>query len=277
MFRGVFRKPAFLVLMTGLFWFFCNAASAAYASDPFPAFSASAYVLKLDGVVLWQRNQDRRLPPASLTKIMTALIALRRTRFEDIAAVSAAAARETGTRLGLKQGERIRVGFLLAATLLQSANDACHALADHVAGSENAFTDLMNREARAMGMSGTHFTNACGHDNHGHYSTARDLAVLAEAALRDPDFSELVSIVSLDISTSGGRVFHLENKNELLGRYPGTIGVKTGFTSRAGKCVIALVERDAGTVLFVVLNAADRWWGSVEVLDAAFAYATESR
>jgi D-alanyl-D-alanine carboxypeptidase (penicillin-binding protein 5/6) len=264
-----------LVCIAGLIAWFCVIAGAGNASDPFPGFSASAYLVKVDGVTLWKRNQDRRLPPASLTKIMTALIAIRRTRLEDIAVVSSGAARETGTRLGLNQGERIRTGFLVAATLIESANDACHALADHVAGSEAAFVDLMNHEAQGLGMTGTRFANACGHDDSSHYSTARDLAKLAEVALRDPVFSELVSTASLDISTvGGGRVFHLENKNELLGRYRGTAGVKTGFTPRAGKCVIALVERNARQVLFVVLNAPDRWWGSVEVLDAAFAYAS---
>ena len=264
-----------LVCIAGLIAWCCSIVNAGNASDPFPGFRASAYLVKVDDVTLWQRNLDRRLPPASLTKIMTALIAIRRTRLEDIAVVSPGAAEETGTRLGLRQGERIRSGFLVAATLLQSANDACHALADHIAGSEASFVNLMNREARTLGMTGTRFANACGHDDSNHYSTARDLAKLAEVALRDPVFSELVSTISLDISTIGGaRVFHLENKNELLGRYPGTVGVKTGFTPHAGKCVIALVKRDARQVLFVALNATDRWWGSVEVLDAAFAYAS---
>jgi D-alanyl-D-alanine carboxypeptidase (penicillin-binding protein 5/6) len=270
------RRTALAACIAGLIAWCCSIAGAGKASDPFPGFEASAYLVKVDGTTLWQRNQDRRLPPASLTKIMTALIAIRRTRLEDIAVVSPAASRETGTRLGLRQGERMRSGFLVAATLLQSANDACRVLAEHVAGSEADFVNLMNREAQTLGMTGTRFTNACGHDDSNHYSTARDLATLAEAALRYPVFSELVSTVSLDISTvGGGRVFHLENKNELLGRYPGTKGVKTGFTPHAGKCVIALVERDARQVLFVALNATDRWWGSVEVLDAAFAYASD--
>jgi serine-type D-Ala-D-Ala carboxypeptidase (penicillin-binding protein 5/6) len=271
---NAFTRPACVVIVAGLISFWCGVANADGLSDPFPGFGASAYVLKVDGATLWQRNQDRRLPPASLTKIMTARIAIGRVRLDEVAVVSSAAARETGSRIGLRQGERIRAGFLIAATLLQSANDACHALADHVCGGEAAFVDLMNREARDLGMTETHFTNACGHDHRDHYSTARDLAKLAEASLGEPVFSEIVSAVSLDISTAGGRrVFHLENRNELLGRYPGTRGVKTGFTQGAGKCVIALVERGGTKVLFVVLNAPDRWWGSVEMLDAAFAHA----
>jgi D-alanyl-D-alanine carboxypeptidase (penicillin-binding protein 5/6) len=242
--------------------------------DPFPGFAASAYLLKIQGRILWARSPDRELAPASLTKIMTALLAVRRSRLDDPAVVSRDAARETGTRLGLKQGEEMYTGFLLAATLLRSANDACHALADHVAGSEKAFVSLMNGEARTLGMEHTRFRNACGHDQPGHYSTARDLSLLAEEALREPVFSDLVATVRLDISTKGGkRVFPLENKNELVGRYPGAAGVKTGFTDKAGKCVIALAERDGVRVLLVVLNAPDRWWGATDLLDAAFAQA----
>lgn len=245
---------------------------AADPADPLSGFAASSYLLTMDGKTVWARQPDRALPPASLTKIMTALIAIKRSRLDEIVVVSKKAAAETQYRLGLKAGEKMYVGFLLAASLLRSANDACHALADHVAGDETRFVALMNQEARALGMTNTHFTNSCGHDGPNHYSSARDLAILTEAALAEPIFSELVSTVYLDISTLGGkRVFHLENKNELVGRYPGAIGVKTGFTPKAGKCVIALVERDGLRALLVVLNAPDRWWGAAGALDAAFA------
>ncbi len=275
-----FKKRPYLAAALGL-WLWCSACSPAGAgelSDPFPEFDASAYLLSMQGRVLWARNPDRALAPASLTKIMTALLTIRRSRLDKLAVVSKSAAHETGTRLGLKQGEEMYTGFLLAATLLRSANDACHALADHVAGNEAAFVSLMNREALALGMKHTRFRNACGHDQAGHLSTARDLAILTEEALREPVFSDLVSTVRLDISTKGGkRVFSLENKNELVGRYPGAVGVKTGFTDRAGKCVIALVERDGVRALLVALNAPDRWWGATDLLDAAFARAGEAK
>ncbi len=255
-----------------LFIVLCGVSGAKEHPDSFPDFTASAYLLKTEGEVVWERNPDRALPPASLTKIMTALLVIKRANLDDIAIVRGDAARETGTRLGLRTGERMYVGFLLAATLLGSANDACHVLADHISGSEAEFTNLMNREARALGMRNTRFTNACGHDQPGHYSSARDLALLTEAGLAEPVFSELAATVFLNISTvGGGRVFRLENKNALIGRYPGARGVKTGFTAGAGKCVIALAERNGMRVLLVVLNAPDCWWGAVEMLDAAFA------
>ncbi len=270
------QKPLFFGPALGLWLFIAlsGAAGAKERPDPFPGITASAYLLKTESEVVWERNSDRALPPASLTKIMTALLVIKRAHLDDIAIVRDEAARETGTRLGLRRGERMYVGFLLAATLLGSANDACHALADYVSGSEAEFTKLMNREARALGMRNTRFTNACGHDQPGHYSSARDLALLAEAGLAEPVFSELAATVSLNISTVGGeRVFRLENKNELIGRYPGARGVKTGFTAGAGKCVIALAERNGVRVLLVVLNAPDRWWRAAEMLDAAFARA----
>ncbi len=275
-----FRNRPYCALALGLWLLFaaCGAARAEEVSDPFPGFAASAYLLEIQGRAVWARNPDLTLAPASLTKIMTALLAIRRSRLDELAAVGKDAARETGTRLGLKQGEEIYTGFLLAATLLRSANDACHALADHVAGSEARFVSLMNQEALALGMEHTRFANACGHDQSGHYSTARDLALIAEEALREPVFADLVSTVRLDISTKGGRrVFTVENKNELVGRYPGALGVKTGFTDKAGKCVVALAERNGVRVLLVVLNAPDRWWGATDLLDAAFARAGQTK
>jgi D-alanyl-D-alanine carboxypeptidase (penicillin-binding protein 5/6) len=233
---------------------------------------AAAYLVKVDGREVWARNPDRPLPPGSLTKMMTALLVLERADLGQVAAVSREASRETGTRLGLAPGDRMSVVELLGATLLGSANDACHVLADHVAGSETKFVDLMNARAREMGLSNTRFANACGHDDPGLYSTARDLARLAETAMGNPVFAKMSGLVAGEISTSdGGRTFILENKNLLIGSYRGAKGVKTGFTGRAGKCLAAFAERDGKRVLLVLLNAPDRWWKAGQILDAAFA------
>jgi len=246
-------------------------AEAAGPGDPFGRVAA-AYLVKVDGRDVWARNPDRRLAPGSLTKMMTGLLVLERADPGQVATVSLEASRETGTRLGLEAGDRMLVIDLLAAALLGSANDACHALADHVAGSEKKFVVLMNARAREMGLSNTRFANACGHDAPGLYSTARDLARLAETAMGNPVFAKIAGIVGGGISTAdGGKNFSVENKNELIGRYRGAIGVKTGFTGRAGKCLAAFAERDGKRVLLVLLNAPDRWWKAEEMLDAAFA------
>lgn len=245
--------------------------AAAGVTDPFPH-EAASYLLAVDGKTVWARRPDLRLPPASLTKVMTALLVIERGRLDEIVTVGGAAAAETGTRLGLVPGDRMRAGDLLAATLLGSANDAGRALAEHVAGSERRFIDRMNARARALGLRDTRFANATGHDHQGHFSTARDLAVLAEAALKNEIFSNLVAVVRMTVRTADGkRAFTLENKNEMVGRYRGVVGIKTGYTLEAGPCLIALAERGRTRVLLVMLNAPNRWWDAVAMLDSAFA------
>lgn len=247
-------------------------AEAAGPGDPFGNVAA-AYLVTVDGREVWARNADAPLPPASLTKMMTALLVLERADLRSVVTVSREASRETGTRLGLAPGDRMTVLELLAAALIGSANDACHALADHVAGSETKFVALMNARAREMGLSNTRFANACGHDAPGMHSTARDLARLAETAMGNPVFAKMAGVEDGWISTAdAGKKFSLENKNLLIGRYRGAKGVKTGFTGSAGKCLVALAEREGKRVLLILLNAPDRWWKAEEILDAAFAH-----
>jgi D-alanyl-D-alanine carboxypeptidase (penicillin-binding protein 5/6) len=250
-------------------WLGCSAAVHA-AADPFPG-TGAAYLVSVQGRVLWARSAEQRLAPASLTKIMTALLVLERERPDDVAAVGRAAAAETGSRLGLAAGERLRVSDLLAAALIASANDACHALADWHSGSERAFVEQMNRRAAQLGLRATRFANACGHDAAGHYASAQDLATLTDAALRHPTFAALVARPTHTVSTADGRRrFALTNSNALIGRFPGAIGVKSGYTRKAGKCVIALAERDGARVLLVLLGAPNRWWDAHGMLERAF-------
>jgi D-alanyl-D-alanine carboxypeptidase (penicillin-binding protein 5/6) len=245
----------------------------AVAESPFPD-GAAAYLVEVDGKPLWSRDADRPLPPASLTKTMTVLLLLESgIPLDSVATVSRRAAAATGTRLRLKPGERMRVRDLVTAALLDSANDACLALAERAAGSEAAFVSTMNRRARQLGLAHTHFTNACGHDDPTHRSSARDLAEIARVALRQPVFAETVGLVRGHVETLEGRSWDLVNTNELVGRYPGAVGVKTGYTPNAGKCLVALVQREGVTVMLVALNAPNRWWDSVALLDRAFATA----
>lgn len=245
--------------------------AAAGVTDPFPD-KAASYLLAVDGETVWAHRPARRLPPASLTKILTALLVVERGRLDEVVTVGRAAAEETGTRLGLLPGDRMRAGDLLAATLLGSANDAARALAEHLDGSERRFVDRMNSRARSLGMRDTRFANATGHDRRGHFSTVRDLALLAEAALRNEIFSRIVAVVRMTVRTADGkRSFTLENKNEMVGRYRGVIGVKSGYTQGAGPCLIALAERGRTRILLVMLNAPNRWWDAVAMLDSAFA------
>ncbi len=240
-----------------------------------PVVAAAAYLVEVDGRVLWSRHADTPLPPASLTKLMTALLVLEGGKpLGDIVTVSPHAAGAQGARLGLKRGEQLQLRDLLTAALLQSANDACLALAEHLGGSEATFVSAMNRRAAQLGLTHTHFVNACGHDAPGHRSSARDLATLAKVAMHQPALAGIVGLVRSRIQTQAGRTWQLVNTNELVGRYEGATGIKTGYTARAGKCLIALAQRGDVSVLLVALNAPNRWWDSVALLDRAFAAST---
>lgn len=241
--------------------------------DPFPKVAAS-YLVQVNGQLLWEKQVQRRLPPASLTKLMTVLLVLDDYRPRAEVRISHLAAKETGTRLGVRNGQRFYLEDLLAAALLNSDNDACHALADYVAGSQARFVQMMNRRAQQLGMRHTHFANACGHDAADHYSTAHDLALLANALLKIPLVTELAARPSAQFSALDDKtIYQVENKNALIGRYPGAYGLKTGYTPKAGKCLVAYARRGGNEVLLVMLNAPDRWWDAVDILDLAFAQA----
>ena len=250
----------------------CLAAGTARAvDDPYP-WIAAAYVVKRDGLLLWAGQPDKRLPPASLAKMMTALLVLERGRLDEPVAIGRGVLAATGTRIGLKPGERLKTGDLLAATVVRSANDACRALADHVAG--KMFVQAMNARAAALGLVNTRFADPCGHDREGQYASAADLARLAEEVMRHEEYLRLARLESATIRTlDGSRGFALRNTNAMLGRYPGAIGLKTGYTDGAGNCLVVLAERDGARVLAVLLNAPNRWWNAVGLLDRAFAAA----
>ena len=172
----------------------------------------------------------------------------------------------------------MRVPDLLAAALIASANDACRALAEWRDGDEERFVGRMNARAAALGLVRTRFRNACGHDAPGHRSTASDLATLARAAMARPDIAALVRRVDAVVSTvDGRRRFPLSNRNALIGRYDGAIGVKSGFTALAGPCLIVLAERHDVQVLLVMLNGRERWWDAHRMLDRAFERAAHPR
>ena len=247
------------------------ASRAAAAYSPF-ANPPSSYLLQVNGQTYREKSPNLRRAPASLTKIMTALVVLENSRMDEVVTVSAAASRETGSRIGLRRGDRLKVRDLLAATLMASANDAARALADHLGGSQNGFVKRMNDRVRSLKLSDTRFTNACGHDQKGLYTTAHDLAIITDRALRVPLFAELVAQRSLRITTAkGNRSFKLKNKNRLIGRYPGARGVKTGTTPKAGQCLVALAERGNTRVFLVMMNSRNRWQMAPAMLDAAFA------
>lgn len=241
--------------------------------DPFPR-AGRAYVVLLDGAELWARAPDVPRPPASLTKLMTALLAVEAGGDPGAwVEVSPRAAAETGSRLGLSAGDALRADDALAATLVASANDACLALAAHVGGTPDAFVARMNARAGALGLAHTRFVNPCGHDAPGHAASARDLATLTRALLAHPPSRRLVAQERGALTTRAGRRLAFRTSNVLLGRVAGARGVKSGYTARAGRCLVALVERDGLEVVVVLLDAHDRWWTAAALVEEAFAEA----
>ncbi|MEQ1629278.1 MAG: serine hydrolase [Gallionella sp.] len=256
-------------------WVLCGVfitISASFAAPlPFPV-TARSYLIQVNDQTRWSRAVDERLAPASLTKLMTVLLLMERYQPDVEVVISTAAARETGSRLGLKSGAHMRAQDMLVASLLNSANDACHAIADHVAGDQQRFVALMNQRANEWGLRDSHFSNACGHDDVSHYSSARDITVLAHKVMEYPVLMELIAKKTLEISSADGQDhFHLSNHNALVGRYEGAIGMKSGYTAKAGKCLVALARRDGVTVLLVMLHAENRWWDASDMLEYAFA------
>jgi len=244
-------------------------ASAVIPPDAFPQI-ARAYWVEVDGVPLWAGQPDRRLPMASLTKLMTALLIAETADLEATVTVSAGTGRETGTRIGLRPGEQAKARDLFAAMLVRSANDACRALADWHGGDQDTFVKAMNLRAWQLGLKDTRFADACGHDAPTQYSSVRDLARLAHAALQEPEIVAAAALTKFEFTTVGGRRYAMNASNHLLGRFEGATGLKTGYTPGAGRCLIAVAERDGRRVIAVLLHAPDRWWDSVAVLELAF-------
>jgi D-alanyl-D-alanine carboxypeptidase (penicillin-binding protein 5/6) len=222
-----------------------------------PPVSARAFLVEnpTTGEVLAQHGAWATVPIASITKLMTVLVTLDRATWDDVVRVRSAAAAVGESTVNLRAGERLTVGDLVKAALIQSANDAADALADHVGkGDRAAFVQLMNAKAKELGLERTHFATPDGLDTPGNYSTALDVTRLAQAAMR---LSEVRSVVKLRSgSIAGGRRLH--TWNDLLGIFAGLYGVKTGHTAAAGWCEVAAVRRHGVTLYTTVLGSPTR-------------------
>jgi len=245
-------------------------ARAASPADPFPG-AAAAYLVLADGAALWAHNADARRAPASLVKLMSALLVIEDGRLDDPVTISPSAASARGARLGLRTGERWPARALLAAMLVGSANDACAALAERGGGTA-VFVARMNDTAPRIGLRDTRFADPCGFDAPGQHSTARDLARLALEAMRRAQIAALVGRAGVEVASADReRVLQVPNTNVLIEYFPGVVGVKTGHTRRAGLNLIALAERDGRRVLLVMLGARNRWWDAHAILARALA------
>lgn len=218
---------------------------------------------------LYSKNTNERLPMASTTKIMTALVAIERENLGREIEIDERAVGVEGSSAYLKAGEIFTLRELLYALMLQSANDAAEAIAYAVGGSIDGFAKLMNEKALALGLTDSHFENPHGLDSEEHYTTAHDLAIITAAAMSYPEFSEIVSTsVKRVEKESISRLF--VNHNKLLRLYDGCIGVKTGFTKKCGRCLVSAAERDGLQLISVTLDCPDDWNEHKKMLDFGF-------
>lgn len=248
-----------------------------FTAGPEELTAASALLMDADtGAILFARSHRDQRPPASTTKIMTALLVLEEGQLDDRVVITDRAAGIRGTGLGLRRGQQLTLRDLLWAILLKSANDAALAAAEHVGGSEERFVARMNAKAASLGMEGTHFANPHGLDEPDHFSTANDLALLTRQALRNPTFARMVRTPEVTLFIHTGRNGKLVKRkllrthNRLLGNFFGADGVKTGYTERAGRCLVASATRGDHQLIAVLLNDSHRWTEAAALLEYGF-------
>ena len=223
------------------------------------------------GRVLFESNMYARLPMASTTKIMTALLAIERGNLQDKVTCSDNAFGVSGTSVYLQKGETLTLEQLLLGLMLSSGNDAAVAIAEHIGGTVDAFVALMNARAREIGAMNTRFVNPHGLPDEGHYTTAYDLALITRAAMENESFRRLVSTRRASIPWEGrSSNRQLTNKNRLLSDYPGATGVKTGYTSKAGRCLAFGAVRDGMELVGVVLGCGDWFDEAARLMDDCF-------
>ena len=269
------KRRARLLLIVFLICF-CVLAPAPHAeapnTSPLHVSAQAACLIEADsGSCVYQKNAGLPLPMASTTKLMTALVALQMASADRIICVDERAVGVEGSSIYLCEGEKLTLEQLLYALLLESANDAATAIAIGLAGSVEAFADCMNQTAKDLGLVATHFTNPHGLDDEAHYTTARELAKIAQSALRFPLLRKIVSTRKTTIpSCDGTGTRLLVNHNKLLRIYDGCIGMKTGFTKRSGRCLVSAAERNGVTLIAVTINAPDDWQDHTSMLNYGF-------
>ena len=242
--------------------------------DTIPSINSRAAIVydRNSGMILYGKNENEKRKMASTTKILTAIITIENSTLSDIVTISSKSAGTGGSRLGLHKDDKISVADLLYGLMLCSGNDAAVALAEHISGSVENFAILMNQKACKIGLNSSHFVTPHGLDNEEHYTTAYELALLTNYALKNDIFRKYVGTKSQTI-TINTYSKTLNNTNELLGYLDGVYGVKTGFTNGANRCLVTAVKRNNMDLICIVLGAdtkKDRTRDSIELIEYAF-------
>ena len=246
------------------------------SANDFPTINSRAYIVldRKSSTVILGKNHNQRKKMASTTKIMTSLVVIENCNLSDTVEISKKAGSTGGSRLGLKTGDKITVNDLLYGLMLCSGNDAAVALAEHVAGSINNFSELMNNKALELGLTNTHFITPHGLDADEHYTTAYELAILSNYALKNETFAKIVGTKEYTI-TINNKVKTIRNTNELLGNLNGVYGIKTGFTNGANRCLVTACKRGDMDIICVVLGADTKKFrstDSIKLMEYAFSH-----
>lgn len=261
------RKKAFILIVLGVM-LLMPCVSHAIADE-----ARSACVINgVTGEIVFEKNAYEQHSMASTTKIMTAVVALENSNPDDVITVSEDAAIQEGSSAYISAGDEIFMRDMLFGLMLNSGNDAAYAIAEYIAGSREAFADIMNWYAwEKIGAVHTQFINPSGLDGEGHYSTAYDMALITRYALRNPEFRRIVATRTMVAQPlNRAEPLYFSNHNKLLDMYEGCIGVKTGYTSATGRCLVSAAERDGMLFIAVTLDDSDDWNDHMEMLDYAF-------
>lgn len=238
--------------------------------------AVSAVLINADTfTVIYSKNAECRMPMASTTKIMTALILAEQNTPDKTVCATKEMVYVEGSSMGLKVGDTVNYADLLYGIMLPSGNDAANTAAISVSGSIKSFANLMNQKVKAFGLHNTNFVTPSGLDAANHYTTAYDLAVITAYALRNESFLKAASSKNKEVTISGNTVT-LQNHNKLLKMYDGAIGVKTGFTKRSGRCLVSAAKRGNTTLIAVTLNDKNDWQDHIALLDYGFSQTKES-
>lgn len=239
---------------------------------PPPAISAQTAIMveANSGEVLYEKNADEKAYPASITKIMTALLAVENGDLDKKGKVSKNAAGVEGSSIYLEAGEKIPLRDLVYGLMLRSGNDAAVAIAEAIGGSKNNFVIMMNRKARELGAYNTHFANPNGLHDPDHYTTARDMALISMAAMKNTEFKKVAGTKSWVADRGEGKYNYFYNKNKVVYQYEGGNGIKIGYTKAAGRTLVASSERNGMELICVVMNAPDWFNDTYRLMDYAY-------
>ncbi|WP_240941095.1 D-alanyl-D-alanine carboxypeptidase family protein [Paenibacillus sp. HB172176] len=256
-----------------LLLFDCNSAITQAAPSISTNAKAAALIDVASGRVLYSSSGDTPMRIASLTKIMTAIVAIEHGNLKDMVKTSKHAAGREGSSIYLQLDEEMSLSNMLYGLMLRSGNDAATAISEHVGGSEEGFVHLMNEKAALLGLTNTQFQNPHGLDVDGHYSSANDLAKLTAYALRNKVFSEIVSTKEWKApNPHDAWDYRWKNKNKMLAMYDGADGVKTGYTKKALRCLVSSATRNGQQLAAVTINDGDDWVDHSHLLDWGFAH-----